>query len=162
MRGQVSRNLRRFVASVSSNNQSWSRDNSNFVNSSNPWANRGGNYSNTYNAGLFNSNNNTGTANTNNGFRAGTHFGKSNSKFPMGTKNSKNAPESKSFHGPTMIKTIRSKSTSRYESLTLPNIPRGPPFYLNKKIPTKPKEIKWAKFTTTQLKISVYTKLKPT
>jgi hypothetical protein len=40
------------------------------VNSSNPWAHRGGNYNNTSNAGLWNSNNNTGTTNTNISFRA--------------------------------------------------------------------------------------------
>ena len=35
----------------------------NFVNSSNPWFKRGGNYNNTSNAGVFNFNNNTGDAN---------------------------------------------------------------------------------------------------
>jgi hypothetical protein len=123
-----------FVASVSSNNQSWSRDNSNFVNSSNPWANRGGNYNNTYNAGLFNSNNNTGDANSNIGFRAGTHFDEYSSRLLMGTKNSKGAPESKSFHGFTMIEIFRPASASRFESPTLPNATRGPPFCLYKNI----------------------------
>ena len=55
--------------SVSSNNQSWGSDNSNFVNSSNRWFQRGGNANNGSNAGLFNSNNN-GNNNTNNDSRA--------------------------------------------------------------------------------------------
>ena len=56
--------------SVSSNNQSWGDDNSNFVNSNNRWFQRGGNANNGSNAGLFNSNNNNGNSNNNNGFRS--------------------------------------------------------------------------------------------
>ena len=48
---------------------SWGGDNSNFVNSSNPWFERGGNWNNGTNAGVFNSNNNNGNNNYNNGFR---------------------------------------------------------------------------------------------
>lgn len=55
--------------SVSSNDQSWGSDYSNFVNSSNPWFERGGNANNGSNAGLFASNNNNGNANNNIGFR---------------------------------------------------------------------------------------------
>ena len=44
-------------------------DNANFVNSSNPWFKRGGNYNNTTNSGAFNFNNNNGGSNSNNGFR---------------------------------------------------------------------------------------------
>ena len=43
--------------------------NANFVNSSNPWFNRGGNASNSTNAGAFNSNNNNGNANNSNSWR---------------------------------------------------------------------------------------------
>ena len=57
------------VQSVSSNNQSWGGTNSNFVNSSNPWFNRGSN-SNNSNASPFYTNNNNGNNNTNNGSRA--------------------------------------------------------------------------------------------
>lgn len=42
---------------------------SNFPNSNNPFFIRGGNYSNTTNAGVFYFNNSNGTANTNNSFR---------------------------------------------------------------------------------------------
>jgi hypothetical protein len=55
--------------SVSSNNQSWGSDYSNFVNSSNPWFKRGGNSNNGSNAGVFASNNNNGNGNNNVGFR---------------------------------------------------------------------------------------------
>jgi hypothetical protein len=55
--------------SVSSNDQSWGSDNSNFVNSGNPWFERGGNSNNGSNAGLWASNNNNGNNNTNIGFR---------------------------------------------------------------------------------------------
>ena len=48
---------------------SWGGDNSNFVNSSNPWFERGGNSNNGSNAGVFASNNNNGNNNTNIGFR---------------------------------------------------------------------------------------------
>ena len=48
---------------------SWGGDNANFVNSSNPWFQRGGNWNNGTNAGVFNSNNNNGNNNYNNGFR---------------------------------------------------------------------------------------------
>jgi len=58
------------VLSVSTNNQSWGSDNSNFVNSTNPWFIRGGNANNGSNAGLFNSNRTNGQANNNNGFRS--------------------------------------------------------------------------------------------
>ena len=44
-------------------------DNSNFVDSSYPWFNRGGNYDNGVLAGQFNFNRNTGGANANIGFR---------------------------------------------------------------------------------------------
>ena len=44
-------------------------DNSNFVDSTNPWFNRGGNYNNGVLAGQFNFNRNTGGTNTNIGFR---------------------------------------------------------------------------------------------
>lgn len=44
-------------------------DNANFVNSSNPWSIRGGNYNNTTNTGVFNFNRNTGEANINNSWR---------------------------------------------------------------------------------------------
>ena len=44
-------------------------DNSNFVDSTNPWFNRGGNYNNGVLAGQFNFNRNTGGVNTNIGFR---------------------------------------------------------------------------------------------
>ena len=44
-------------------------DNSNFVDSSNPWFNRGGNYDNGVLAGQFNFNRNTGGSNTNIGSR---------------------------------------------------------------------------------------------
>lgn len=47
----------------------WYGDNSNFVDSSNPWFNRGGNYNNGVLAGQFNFNRNTGGVNTNIGFR---------------------------------------------------------------------------------------------
>ena len=57
------------VQSVSSNNQSWGGTNSNFVNYSNPWFNRGSN-SNNSNASPFYTNNNNGNNNTNNGSRA--------------------------------------------------------------------------------------------
>jgi hypothetical protein len=60
-----------FVASVSSSHQSWSRDYSSFVNSSYPWARRGGYYGSTYNAGLFGSYSVTGAANSGYGFRVG-------------------------------------------------------------------------------------------
>ena len=42
---------------------------SNFVESSNPWFNRGGNYNNGSNAGQFNFNRNTGNGNSNNSAR---------------------------------------------------------------------------------------------
>lgn len=48
---------------------SWGGDNSNFVYSSNPWFERGGNSNNGSNAGVFASNNNNGNNNTNIGFR---------------------------------------------------------------------------------------------
>ncbi|MDR1300228.1 MAG: hypothetical protein LBK50_00815 [Candidatus Nomurabacteria bacterium] len=57
------------MTAVSSNTQSWGSDNSNFVNSSNPWFIRGGNSNNGSNAGLWNSNNNSGNSNNNIGFR---------------------------------------------------------------------------------------------
>jgi hypothetical protein len=60
-----------FVASVSSNSRSWSRDYSLFVYSSSPWAFRGGYYSSTYYAGLFFSSYYTGGAGANFGFRVG-------------------------------------------------------------------------------------------
>jgi hypothetical protein len=60
-----------FVASVSSNYQSWSRDYSYFVYSSYPWAFRGGVYSDSYYAGLFYSNGSTGGAYSDSGFRVG-------------------------------------------------------------------------------------------
>ena len=44
-------------------------ENANFVNSSNPWFKRSGNYNNSAGAGAFYFNNNTGGANTNGGFR---------------------------------------------------------------------------------------------
>ena len=44
--------------------------NANFVNASNPWMRRGGNYNNGSNAVAFNWDNNNGNANNNNGFRA--------------------------------------------------------------------------------------------
>ena len=44
-------------------------DNSYFVQSSNPWFNRGGNYNNGILAGQFNFNRNTGEANSNIGSR---------------------------------------------------------------------------------------------
>ena len=44
-------------------------DNSNFVDSTNPWFNRGGNYDNGVLAGQFNFNRNTGAANGNIGSR---------------------------------------------------------------------------------------------
>ena len=43
--------------------------NCNFLNSSNPFFKRGGNYNNGSNAGVFNSNNNNGNGNNNNSFR---------------------------------------------------------------------------------------------
>jgi hypothetical protein len=61
-----------YVTSVSGYGQSWSRDHSYFVYSSYPWAYRGGNYNDTYNAGLFYSNGNTGTSDSYYGFRVGT------------------------------------------------------------------------------------------
>ena len=42
----------------------WYRDSAHFVNSSYPWFRRGGNYSNTTNAGVFNSSSNNGQAYT--------------------------------------------------------------------------------------------------
>jgi hypothetical protein len=60
-----------FVASVSSGVQSWSRDYSYFVVSSNPWVFRGGNSISIYNAGLFCSYRDTGARNLNDGFRVG-------------------------------------------------------------------------------------------
>jgi len=42
----------------------------NFVNATNPWFKRGGNYNNGANAGAWNSNNNNGNANNNNSFRS--------------------------------------------------------------------------------------------
>ena len=44
-------------------------ENANFVESSNPWFKRGGNYNNGAFAGAFAFNRNTGGVNTNNGFR---------------------------------------------------------------------------------------------
>jgi hypothetical protein len=58
------------VQSVSSNNQSWGSDYSNFVYSSYPWFLRGGNAGNGSLAGLFGSDYNTGNAYYNVGFRA--------------------------------------------------------------------------------------------
>jgi hypothetical protein len=60
-----------FVAPVSNYFQSWSRDVSYFVYSSYPWARRGGDYSNTYGAGLFDSSSNTGASYSDYGFRVG-------------------------------------------------------------------------------------------
>ena len=58
------------VQSVTSNDQSWGSDNSNFVDADNPWSIRGGNSNNGSNAGLFSANSNNGNANNNIGFRA--------------------------------------------------------------------------------------------
>jgi hypothetical protein len=58
-----------FVVSVSSYNQSWSRDNSGFVYSSNSWARRGGDYNGADSAGLFYSNSSSGGAGSSIGFR---------------------------------------------------------------------------------------------
>jgi hypothetical protein len=57
------------VQSVSSDTQSWGSDYSNFVNSTNPWFERGGNSNNGSNAGVFASNRNNGNANNNISFR---------------------------------------------------------------------------------------------
>ena len=57
------------VQSVSSNNQSWGGTYSNFVNSSNPWFNRGSN-SNNSNASPFYTSYNDGYHNAYNGSRA--------------------------------------------------------------------------------------------
>ena len=57
------------VQSVSSLNQSWGGDNSNFVNSSNPWFGRGGGASNGSNAGLFYSSYYNGITSNGYGFR---------------------------------------------------------------------------------------------
>ena len=58
------------VQSVTSNDQSWGSDNSNFVGADSPWSIRGGNSNNSSNAGLFSANSNNGNANNNIGFRA--------------------------------------------------------------------------------------------
>ena len=42
----------------------------NFVNATNPWFKRGGNYNNGANAGAWNFNNNNGNVNSNNSFRS--------------------------------------------------------------------------------------------
>lgn len=55
---------------MTSNDQSWGSDNSNFVDADNPWSIRGGNSNNGSNAGLFSANSNNGNANNNIGFRA--------------------------------------------------------------------------------------------
>ena len=56
--------------SVSSGDQSWGDDNSDFVNSSNRWFLRGGSASDGSGAGLFNSSSNSGYGNNYNGFRS--------------------------------------------------------------------------------------------
>jgi hypothetical protein len=58
------------VQSVSSNDQSWLSNYSNFVISSYPWAFRGGYYVYASGAGLWSSDYSTGTSSTNYGFRA--------------------------------------------------------------------------------------------
>ena len=60
----------KLVQSVATNSQSWGSGLSNFTRADNRWPDRGGNYNNGSNAGVFYSGNNNGNPNNNYAFRA--------------------------------------------------------------------------------------------